>query len=72
MLSELDRYGGPTTDLFEKLNLRLAQSVTARNALGWKDGSSREIATLLYGEIRQGGHFRFVNFGHPPPLVFSA
>ncbi len=72
MLSELDRYGRPTTDLFEKLNLRLAQSVTARNALGWKDGSSREIATLLYGEIRPGGHFRFVNFGHPPPLVFSA
>ena len=72
MLSELDRYGRPTPDLFEKLNLRLAQSVTARNALGWKDGSSREIATLLYGEIRPGGHFRFVNFGHPPPLVFSA
>src|ERR1035438_7749236 len=71
MLSELDRYGRPTTDLFEKLNLRLAQSVTARNALGWKDDSSREIATLLYGEIRPGGHFRFVNFGHPPPLVFS-
>ncbi len=72
MLSELDRNGRPTTDLFEKLNLRLAQSVTARNALGWKDDSSREIATMLYGEIRPGGHFRFVNFGHPPPLVFSA
>jgi hypothetical protein len=26
----------------------------------------------LYGEVRPGGHFRFVNFGHPPPLVFSA
>ena len=24
------------------------------------------------GEVRPGGHFRFVNFGHPPPLVFSA
>jgi serine phosphatase RsbU (regulator of sigma subunit) len=72
MLSELDRNGRPTPELFEKLNLRLAQSVTARNALGWKDDSSREIATLLYGEIRPGGHFRFVNFGHPPPLVFSA
>ena len=59
--------------MFEKINLRLAQSVTARNALGWgKDDSSREIATMLYGEIRPGGHFRFVNFGHPPPLVFSA
>ena len=47
--------------------------VTARNALGWdKDDNSREIATMLYGEIRPSGHFRFVNFGHPPPLVFSA
>ncbi len=72
MLSELDRNGEGTTDLFEKLNLRLAQSVTARNALGRsQDGNSREIATMLYGEIRPGGHFRFVNFGHPPPLVFS-
>src|SRR6185312_8487465 len=34
--------------------------------------NSREIATMLYGEIRPGGSFRFVNFGHPPPLVFSA
>src|SRR5208282_6614435 len=29
-------------------------------------------ATMLYGEVRPYGHFRFVNFGHPPPLVFSA
>src|ERR1019366_4468041 len=73
MLSELDRNGETTPDLFEKINLRLAQSVTARNALGWdKDDNSREIATMLYGEIRPGGSFRFVNFGHPPPLVFSA
>jgi serine phosphatase RsbU (regulator of sigma subunit) len=27
---------------------------------------------MLYGEIRPGGRFRFANFGHPPPLVFSA
>ena len=26
---------------------------------------------MLYGEIHPSGHFRFVNFGHPPPLVFS-
>ncbi len=73
MLSELDRNGKTTPDLFEKINLRLAQSVTARNALGWDtDENSREIATMLYGEIRPNGLFRFVNFGHPPPLVFSA
>jgi serine phosphatase RsbU (regulator of sigma subunit) len=72
MLSELDRNGRTTPDMFEKINLRLAQSVTARNALGWdKDDNSREIATMLYGEVRPSGHFRFVNFGHPPPLVFS-
>src|SRR5271156_547924 len=73
MLTELDRYGKPTPELLENLNLRLALSVTARNALGISEKeSAREIATMLYGEVRPGGYFRFVNFGHPPPLVFSA
>jgi len=73
MLSELDHSGRTTPGFFEKINLRLAQSVTARNALGRDpNDNSREIATMLYGELRPGGHFRFVNFGHPPPLVFSA
>lgn len=73
MLSELDRHGKTTPELFENLNLRLAQSLTARNALG-RDAHdhSREIATMIYGEIRPDGQFRFVNFGSPPPLVFSA
>src|SRR5436190_6575834 len=73
MLAELDQYGRTTLELFEKLNLRLAQSVTARNALGSTDSDNpREIATMLYGEVHPYGYFRFVNFGHPPPLVFSA
>jgi serine phosphatase RsbU (regulator of sigma subunit) len=73
MLSELDRYGRTTPAMFENLNLRLAQSVTARNALGMDEKeNAREIATMLYGEVLPYGHFRFVNFGHPPPLVFSA
>src|ERR1700730_5945878 len=73
MLSELDRRGKTTPELFEKINVRLAQSVTARNALGRSEKeSAREIATMLYGEVHPHGHFRFVNFGHPPPLVFSA
>jgi serine phosphatase RsbU (regulator of sigma subunit) len=73
MLSELDRRGKTTMDMFEKINLRLARSVTARNALGRsEDESSREIATMLYGEVHPYGYFRFVNFGHPPPLVYSA
>ncbi|MBS1851615.1 MAG: serine/threonine-protein phosphatase [Acidobacteria bacterium] len=73
ILSELDQNGKTTPEFFEKINLRLAQSVTARNALGRDpNDSSREIATMVYGEIRPSGNFRFVNFGHPPPLVFSA
>src|SRR3954452_19428107 len=58
MLTELDRYGKTTPDLFENLNLRLGQSVTARNALG-RDAQdhSREIATMIYGEINPNGHF---------------
>jgi serine phosphatase RsbU (regulator of sigma subunit) len=73
MLTELDRYGRTTAMLLANINLRLAQSVTARNTLGIieKEGA-REIATMIYGEVRPGGHFRFANFGHPPPLVFSA
>src|SRR3954468_18928298 len=73
MLSELDRHGRTTVELFEKVNLRLAQSVTARNSLGRSEREyAREIATMLYGEVHPYGYFRFVNFGHPPPLVFSA
>ena len=73
MLSELDHHGKTTPEFFENINLRLAQSVSARNALGISDKDhAREIATMLYGEIRPYGYFRFVNFGHPPPLVFSA
>jgi serine phosphatase RsbU (regulator of sigma subunit) len=73
ILAELDQNGKITPEFFEQINLRLALSVTARNALGRNpDDSPREIATMLYGEIRPNGQFRFVNFGHPPPLVFSA
>ena len=73
MLTELDRYGRTTPMLLENLNLRLAQSVTARNALGILEKEyAREIATMLYGEVSPSGLFRFANFGHPPPLVFSA
>jgi serine phosphatase RsbU (regulator of sigma subunit) len=73
MLSELDYRGKTTPELFERINLRLAQSVTARNALGRSEKeSAQEIATMLYGEVHPYGYFRFVNFGHVPPLVFSA
>jgi hypothetical protein len=47
MLSELDHHGTTTPELFENLNLRLAQSVTARNALGVSEENAREIATCF-------------------------
>jgi serine phosphatase RsbU (regulator of sigma subunit) len=73
MLTELDRYGKTTPELFENINLRMALSITARNALGITEKeNARENATMLYGEVRPGGQFRFANFGHPSPLVFSA
>jgi hypothetical protein len=73
MLSELDRRGKTTPELFDRINLRLGQSVTARNALGRTEKeNAREIATMLYGEVHPSGHFRFVNFGHPSPLAYSA
>jgi serine phosphatase RsbU (regulator of sigma subunit) len=73
MLTDLDRYGRATPMLLENINLRLAQSVTARNELGIiEKESARENATMIYGEVRPGGNFRFANFGHPQPLVFSA
>jgi serine phosphatase RsbU (regulator of sigma subunit) len=27
---------------------------------------------MLYSEIQSSGHFRFLNFGHPPPLIFCS
>jgi serine phosphatase RsbU (regulator of sigma subunit) len=73
MLSELDHRGKTTAEFFQRINLRLALSVTARNALGRSEQEgAQEIATMLYGEVRPYGYFRFVNFGHPPPMVFSA
>src|SRR2546423_8711062 len=63
MLSELDQHGRTTPELFENINLRLAHSVTAREALGVSEREkAREIWTMLYGEVHSYGHFRFVKF----------
>lgn len=72
MLAELDSNGTTTPEMFERINLRLARSVTARNALSGSTAYNRELATMMYGEVHPGGLFRLVNFGHPPPLIFSA
>src|SRR5437879_11882497 len=54
------------------MNLRLALSGTARNALGRREKENApSVATILYGDVHPYGYCRFVNFGHVPPLVFS-
>ena len=71
MLAELDRYGKTTPGFFEKINLRLAQSITARNALGRNpDDNSREIATMLYGETRPERALPLCEFRAPSAAGF--
>jgi hypothetical protein len=40
----------PTFSLLKNINLRLANSVTARNGISERE-NAREIATMLYGEV---------------------
>jgi len=57
---ELKQNGEITTELFEILNTRFFNS-----------SSISKFITLLYGEIDDRGKFRFINAGHPAPIVFS-
>ena len=57
---EMDAYGEITTRLFEHINTRFYHSSTINKYL-----------TMLYGEIATSGRFRFINAGHPSPIVFS-
>jgi serine phosphatase RsbU (regulator of sigma subunit) len=68
-LYEMDHHGEITTRLFEIINTRFCKSATARNLAVDPDATS--FITMIYGEIADTGRFRFVNAGHPPPLVFS-
>jgi hypothetical protein len=44
-----------------------------KSELGFEaDENWRENATTFCGGIRPHGHFRFLDFGYPPPLLFSA
>src|SRR5260370_9192142 len=73
MLSELDWHGSTTTEVLKgSICGSHNRSPLAMRSAELKKESAREIATMLYGEIHPHGHFRFVNFGHPAPLVFSA
>ncbi len=68
-LYEMDLNGEITTRLFEQVNTRFCKSTTLRNLAADPDESS--YITLVYGEISHSGRFRFVDAGHPAPLVFS-
>lgn len=57
---ELKNHGEITPELFEILNTRFFNS-----------SSLSKFITLIYGEIDTTGKFRFINAGHPGPVVFS-
>jgi len=59
--------GGKHARVVRENELKVAKSVSARNALGRSEKEKPEIATS-YGEVHPYGYFRFVNFGHVPPI----
>ena len=66
---EMDLNGKITLRLFEQINSRFLKSSKSSEVEGEQEGTS--FITLIYGEISHTGRFRFVNAGHPSPLVFS-
>ncbi len=57
---ELDHSGNITERLFENLNTRFYNS-----------SSVTKFLTMIYGEISEGGTFKFISAAHPMPLFFS-
>jgi serine phosphatase RsbU (regulator of sigma subunit) len=62
---ELARHGQVTAGLLEMLNTIFYNRMTPEFL------ESKPFVTLLYGEVRNDGRFRFLSAGHPPPIVFS-
>lgn len=60
VLYELKIFGEVTSELFEILNSRF-----------YKSSAFSKFITMIYGEISTDGTFRFINAGHPSPVVFS-
>lgn len=60
ILYELSQFGEITHKLFENLNSRF-----------YRSSSFSRFITMIYGEILLDGTFRFINAGHPPPVIFS-
>lgn len=72
---ELARYGEITANLFEMLNTIFYNRMQEQ---GEKVGPPYVMTpdippylTLIYGEVRNDGRFRYLSAGHPPPIVFS-
>ena len=57
---ELEIYGEITTQLIQHIKRRFYESTNIQ-----------KLVAMLYGEIHQGGRFRYTSAGHPPPLVWS-
>jgi serine phosphatase RsbU (regulator of sigma subunit) len=69
ILYELDRHGELSNRIFEHINTRFFKSRTLRKLA--RGGNAANFVTLIYGEIDISGRFRFINAGHPQPLIFS-
>ena len=57
---ELETYGEITTTLIRHIKRRFYESTNIQ-----------KLVAMLYGEIHEGGRFRYTSAGHPPPLVYS-
>jgi serine phosphatase RsbU (regulator of sigma subunit) len=57
---ELEIHGEITTKLIEHIKTRFYESTNIQ-----------KLVAMLYGEIHEGGRFRYTSAGHPPPLVYS-
>lgn len=60
ILYELSQFGEVTYKLFENINSRF-----------YRSSSFSHFITMIYGEILNDGTFRFINAGHPPPVIYS-
>jgi len=60
VLYELEIFGKITTNLFEIINTRF-----------YRSSSFDDFLTMIYGEISEGGLFKFITAGHPIPIIFS-
>ena len=72
---ELSQNGEITASLFEMLNTILYNRMQEKGAnVGPPYIMTPDIppyVTLIYGEVRNDGRFRYLSAGHPPPIVFS-